>query len=98
MGWFSVKVRLVVPVISGPSFTSVTVTTTSREEELNPLSRAWTVTRYSLLSRPDPKGDSKSGGLAKVRAPVSLIVKSLLSAPKVDHTMVSRSGSEALKV
>ena len=98
MSWFSVKVRNCCPDTSGPSLTSVTVTVTSRDEELKLSSLAWTVTRYSLLSRPDPWGDSKLGGLVKVRAPVSLMVKSLLSAPVTDQVMVLFSGSVALKV
>ena len=55
------------------------------------------VTRYWLLSEPLPCGCSKFGGLANLSAPSS-IMKSLLSAPAVDHSMVPPSGSVALKV
>ena len=61
------------------------------------MSRAWTVTRYSLPSCPEPRGDSKSGGLVKVSAPPAM-AKSLLSTPAVSHSMSSPSGSVALKV
>ena len=94
VGWFSVNERLarylrpLVHVGDGRS----------RDEVLKLSSLAWTVTRYSLLSRPDPWGYSKLGGLVKVRAPVSLMAKSLLSAPVTDQVMVLFSGSVALKV
>ena len=65
VGWFSVNVRDTLPVTSGPSFTSVTVTVTSREDVLKLSSRAWMLMRYWLLSRPDPWGDSKLGGVGE---------------------------------
>ena len=72
----------------------VTLTVTSSSTELNPSSRAWTVTRYSL-SRLESTGFSKSGTLAKVNTPVSLISKSSSSVPETDQVIVSRSGSVA---
>ena len=74
-----------------------TVIVTSKKARLKSSSRASTVTRYSLFPS-ESSGFSKSGGLAKERAPVSLMVKSLPSAPEVDHSMLAPSESEALKV
>ena len=98
MAWFSVNERLCSPDTSGPSFTSVTVTVTSSVPELKLSSRACTVTRYWLLSEPDPWGDSKFGGLAKASTPVSLMAKSSSSVPDSDQVMADRSGSVARKV
>ena len=82
---------------STPSLWSVTVTVTSRSAVLNAASWACTVTLYTL-SRPESVGFSKSGGLVKERAPVSLMVKALLSVPDRPQETSPPSGSVARKV
>ena len=71
-----------------------TLTVTSSLSKLNPSSRAWTVTRYSL-SPLASAGFSKSGTSAKVNTPVTLISKSPPSVPDTDQVIVLPSGSAA---
>ena len=85
---------LSLPLTSGPSFTSVTVTVTGREAVLKASSLAWTVTSYTL-SPPESARASKFGGFVKDKTPLSSIVKKDASTPAFNHVIVPRSGSVA---
>ena len=81
--------------MSGRSFTSVTVTTTSSSLVFagEAVSLALTVTLYTL-SPPPSAGISKLGRWANDRTPVPLsMVKSPASVPVLDHEMVWPSSS-----
>ena len=83
--------------MSGRSFTSVTVTTTSSSRTLagEAVSEARTVTLYALSPSPSA-GISKLGRWTNDRTPVMLsMLKSPVSAPVLDHAMVCPSSSRA---
>ena len=79
--------------MSGRSFTSVTVTTTSSSLVFEAVSLALTVMLYTL-SVPASTGISKLGRCANDRTPVlESMVKSPASVPVLDHVMVWPSSS-----